>query len=67
MEITKENLFNIKYNAKKDVIELVDKKNKMKMFLRRNKFILSIIGTTTLMVTVNIFLIESFYKILLTL
>ena len=64
MEITKESIFKIKYNSKKDVIELADKKNNLKIFLKKNKFILSIIGTTTFLVVLNICLINQFYIML---
>lgn len=67
MEIAKDKLYGVKYNTKKNVIEVTDKKNKLKVFLRKNKFILSIIGTTTMLVMLNVILIEKFYSLLITL
>lgn len=67
MENIKNKQFVIGNNPKKNVIEVVDKKNKIKMLFRRHKFILSVITTTTMLVILNIILIQKFFELMLTL
>ena len=65
MESAKEDVLGVKYNKSKDYFEVKDKSNKLKVFLRRHKFILSIITTTTILMVINVIMIGKFFNLLL--
>lgn len=65
MDITKEDYFNVKYNENRDVLEVHNSK-KGNIF-RNHKFIISVLGTTFVLVGINLYLIYKFFEILCTL
>ena len=66
MEITNENVFNIKYNTKLDRLEL-RKKNKIIEIILKHKIVAILITILTMFSCLNFFLIFNFMKILETL
>lgn len=65
MDITKDNYFDVKYNERKNVLEVHN--SKKKNIFRNHKFIISVLGTTFILVAINLYLIYKFFEILCTL
>ena len=63
MEITNENVFNIKYNTKMDRLEL-RKKNKFLKKIQKHKIISLMVTILIMFSCLNFFLIFSFIKVL---
>ncbi len=64
MEITKDDYLNINYNEKKD--SLKTHKNKKENIFKNHKFIATVLGITSILVLINLYLIYKFFEILCT-
>lgn len=62
MDIAKDEIFNIRYNAKLDKLEIA-RESKIKKWCLQHKIMTGIIGTTILAIMVDTFLIYQFIKI----
>jgi len=69
MEYTKDMIFNIKYDDNSQVIRLKKENCFRRMLMRvcENKFILTILGLTTLLIAIDTVFVTTFIKILSTL
>ena len=64
MDITKDNYFDLEYNERKNVLEMHN--SKKKSIFRSHKFITTVLGTTFILVAINLYLIYKFFEILCT-
>lgn len=62
MDITKDDCFNVRYNESKDVLEVNNKRKKG--IFGSNKFIKVVLGTTLVLVGINLYLVYKFFEIL---
>ncbi len=66
MDIAKDKIFNIRYNAKLDKLEIA-KESKIKKWCLQHKIMTAIIGTTILAIIVDFILVYQFVQVLCTL
>lgn len=66
MEIAKDEMFRIKYNAKLDKLEIA-KENKFSQWCKQHKIMTVIIGTTIVAIGIDAMLLYQFFQILSTL
>ena len=64
MDITKDDYFDVRYNSSKDVLEVHN--SKKRNIFRNHKFIISVLGTSFVLVAINLYLIYKFFEVLLT-
>ena len=63
MEIAKDKIFNIKYNAKLDKLELITE-NKIKKWCGKHKIMTAVISTTLVAVAIDMILLYQFFQVL---
>lgn len=63
MEIAKDKIFNIKYNARLDKLEM-EKENQLKKWCANHKIMAAIISITILTIGIDIVLLYQFFQVL---
>ncbi len=64
MELTKDELFRIRYNEYTNTLEIGKKKNKLMAWIKRNKLFSVILGLTAVFIFTDIFLLFHFMSLL---
>ena len=64
MELTKDELFRIRYNEYTNTLEIGKKKNKLMAWIKKNKLFSIILGLTAVFIFTDIFLLFHFMSLL---
>lgn len=64
MELTKDELFRIRYNEYTNTLEIGKKKNKLMAWIKKNKLFSVILGLTAVFIFTDIFLLFYFMSLL---
>lgn len=64
MELTKDELFRIRYNEYTNTLEIGKKKNKFMAWIKKNKLFSVILGLTAVFIFTDIFLLFHFMSLL---
>lgn len=64
MELTKDELFRIRYNEYTNTLEIGKKKNKLMAWIKKNKLFSVILGLTAVFILTDIFLLFHFMSLL---
>ena len=64
MELTKDELFRIRYNEYTNTLEIGKKKNKLMAWIKKNKLFSVILGLTAIFIFTDIFLLFHFMSLL---
>lgn len=66
MEYAKDEIFNIRYNAKKDMLQIKNNKifSKISKAIRKHKFMTTVVSAFLIFSCLNIIMIFSFFNIL---
>ncbi len=64
MELTKDELFRIRYNEYTNTLEIGKKKNKLMAWIKKNKLFSVILGLTAVFIFTDIFLLFHFMSLL---
>lgn len=64
MELTKDELFRIRYNEYTNTLEIGKKKNKLMAWIKKNKLFSVILGLTAVFILTDIFLLFYFMSLL---
>ena len=64
MELTKDELFRIRYNEYTNTLEIKKKKNKLMAWIKKNKLFSIILGLTAVFIFTDIFLLFHFMSLL---